>query len=704
VLFRLATALALSGMTATVLVPPAAMAQPAPTDPPARVGRLARLAGTVSFHTADQPQWVPATLNYPVTSGDSFWTQPQSAAGIEIGATHLALDQQTEFDIDGLDTLQLTATEPQGAVYLRLGLVNPGESTVIRTPRGDVRITAAGRYEVAAGDTEQPTLVTVVEGAAQVTGDGGLALSIGPHQTATVTGAGPFQGSVGPEVDDPFLTAQLRAEQPSAAVAYQPPPVVAQMTGVADLESVGTWSEAPQYGHVWYPPVDPGWVPYRHGHWAYVAPWGWTWVDDASWGFAPYHYGRWVDVGNRWGWVPVAPGAPVGIAPVYAPALVDFVGIAAGVAVGAAIGVGVGLALGGGNVGWVPLGFHEPYLPPYRYSPGYINRINSPNFSSNQNIGQVIDQRRSFVNNGTINRNTTVINNYYANAAGATIAPAAVMQTGRPVATAARAVTPQQFAQVAQPRLQPPVRPTAATPGLTPAVARQLNIPTARLVRPAVAPGPALAPRPAGHAVAPVALRPPAPGARPVAAPGVAPAVAGHPAPAAHPEPAAHPAERPVDPGVAPGVAPAVAPRPPLAPATPRVEPPAPVAHAPAAVAPHAETPRPALAAPHAEAPHPAAAAPHPEAPRPAAVAPHPEAPRPAVAAPHAEAPRPAAVAPHPEAPRPAAPVPHPAPRPAPRPEPRPAPRPEARPAPHPEARPAAHPAPRKDCPPGHPC
>ncbi len=51
-------------------------------------------------------------------------------------------------------------------------------------------------------------------------------------------------------------------------------------------------------------------------------PWGWTWVDDAPWGFAPYHYGRWASFGGRWGWIP----GPYGVTPVYAPALVAWIG------------------------------------------------------------------------------------------------------------------------------------------------------------------------------------------------------------------------------------------------------------------------------------------------------------------------------------------------------------------------------------------
>ena len=74
--------------------------------------------------------------------------------------------------------------------------------------------------------------------------------------------------------------------------------------------------------HVWVPRVAVGWAPYRDGHWAWISPWGWTWIDDAPWGYAPFHYGRWVNFGGNWGWVP----GPIAVRPVYAPALVVFIG------------------------------------------------------------------------------------------------------------------------------------------------------------------------------------------------------------------------------------------------------------------------------------------------------------------------------------------------------------------------------------------
>jgi hypothetical protein len=92
-------------------------------------------------------------------------------------------------------------------------------------------------------------------------------------------------------------------------------------------------------------------------------------VDDAPWGFAPFHYGRWVSWGGRWCWAP----GPYVHRPVYAPALVGWVGGGS---------VSVGISIGGRpappRYGWYPLAPREVYMPAYRHSPRYVNRINDP--------------------------------------------------------------------------------------------------------------------------------------------------------------------------------------------------------------------------------------------------------------------------------------------------------------------------------------
>jgi hypothetical protein len=141
-------------------------------DPPALVGRVATIEGTVSYHVASETEWSPAVLNAPVTNGDGYWTQPQALSELEVGASSLWLDSSTELDIATLNGSALTASQPQGELYVHLRSLQPDESYTIETPRGSVTMATGGRYEIDAGDTQNPTMVTVLDGSAQISGDG----------------------------------------------------------------------------------------------------------------------------------------------------------------------------------------------------------------------------------------------------------------------------------------------------------------------------------------------------------------------------------------------------------------------------------------------------------------------------------------------------------------------------------------------------
>ncbi|MDB5403642.1 MAG: hypothetical protein JWQ55_5660 [Rhodopila sp.] len=554
-LFRLTATVALTALLWDTALPLAAVAQPAPPplpaqgegrpdlnqnqgDPPARVGRIASMTGPVSFHNLGDTQWSAASTNYPVSSGNALWTEPSSAARLEISDSRVVMAGGTEFDVATLDATGLQGVAAQGEVYIHLRDLAPNEVWSIQTPRGLVRLSAEGRYGIVVGTTDQPTLVTVMDGAAQIDG-AGVSLQVAANQTATITGADTFQGSVGPAQRDEFLTVSLNAERPRPAAAAPLPAQVYAMAGGSDLDGSGSWSEAPQYGRVWYPPVPATWVPYREGHWAYVAPWGWTWVDDASWGFAPFHYGRWIQVGGRWAWTP---GEAVVERPVYAPALVTFIGIGTGVALGA--------ALASGSIGWVPLGPREEFHPWYHASNNYVRQVN---------VAHVTNVTNVTTNNVTINN--------YVNRGAATSIPAAAMVASRPIQGVARPVTAQEFAAARPIAGQQPIHPTAATAGVTPVVARQLNLaPAAAVARPA--PGPAVRPvgagatgfgrptfAPAGRVQAPGAAEPGrpvpgTPGARPTAVPTPGAAEPGRPVPGT---PGARPAAVPTPGAAEPG-------------------------------------------------------------------------------------------------------------------------------------------------------
>jgi hypothetical protein len=644
-------AVAISVAIAMVAAPVLAQAQNAPGpalqpvpgtafagDPPARVGRVALLSGTVSYHLAGATQWDVASLNLPVTTGSAFWTEPGAKAELDVTGTRLEMDQSTELDMVQLDDSAFVTSLPQGEAYVQVRGLLPNGSVVVQTPRGQVSLTKDGQYDIAAGNSGDPTIVTVVDGAATIAGTGAL-VQVGPNQAATITGDGqatPFSASLGAAQRDAFLSAALAAHQPVRPHTVQIPADVDRMTGGYVLDEYGDWASTPQYGAIWYPPDDQGYVPYRHGHWGYVAPWGWTWIDDAPWGFAPSHYGRWVEVQDRWGWLPgggpLQPGYQAPAYPVYAPAVVAFLA-------GAAVGALAANALERGSVGWVPLGPHEPYYPPYRASAAYVRNLNVAHVS---NVNAVVTTYNTVINRGPAGRGAFNQGPQFgagplADRAAATSIPAAAMARSQSVAGLARPVPAAALAGTSRLMTRPPITPTSSTLGVTPGVAREYHIQAPVARQPA--PGPAL--RPAAAAV----LAPPRPGVmapRPAAPTGL-PALR----PAGGPQ-----NERPN--GGAPG--PAIGPRQPVAPSA---------------------APRPEAARPNVIRPEPPAAAREPQpATRPAPVA----RPETRVAEPpHVEQPA------RPSPPRAA---------PPPRAEPRPEARPEPRPEPRPEARPAARPAP----------
>jgi hypothetical protein len=126
-------------------------------DPPARVGRLSTVDGTVSMHMSDEDQWSPAAINYPVTTGSSFWTEPQARAALSIGPTMIHLDGGTELDVVALDDQQLLANAPQGRINLWVPSVRPDDFYSIATPRGSVEITRPGTFRITAGNDQEPT-------------------------------------------------------------------------------------------------------------------------------------------------------------------------------------------------------------------------------------------------------------------------------------------------------------------------------------------------------------------------------------------------------------------------------------------------------------------------------------------------------------------------------------------------------------------
>ena len=410
----------------------------ASADPPSRVARIGYMTGMVDFSPAGENDWMQATLNRPLTTGDRLWAEAGARAEVEIGGAVIRMNAGTGVAMLNLDDriaqLQLT----QGALNVRVRRLEPGQVVEVDTPNLALTLRQPGAFRIEVDPAADATTVFVRNGQAEVYGEGSSYV-VNSRQAYRFTGTGlrGVQAVFAPPADefDRWASDRDRAFDLSISARYVSPYVI----GYQDLDAYGTWRIDAMYGNVWFPrQVVIGWAPYRDGHWVWLDPWGWTWVDDAPWGFAVTHYGRWAYLGGRWGWVP----GPVRARAYYAPALVVFLG-------GANFQITISSGVVGG-VAWFPLAPYEIYLPSYPVSRVYFENVNLSN--------TVI--------------NTTVINNYYYNpnitnivynnrrVPGAVVAvPKTTFVQSRPVARESAPVFPDLIADTPV-VTAPPVAPT----------------------------------------------------------------------------------------------------------------------------------------------------------------------------------------------------------------------------------------------------
>jgi len=383
-------------------------------DPPARVARLNYMQGSVSFQPGGEGDWVDAVPNRPMTTGDNLWTDRNSRAELHAGSTSIRLSSETSLTFLELDDHVMQLRLAQGSVLVRVHHLDDDDTVEIDTPNLAFTVQRTGEYRVDVNPEGRTSIVDVYQGRGEAVG-GGNSYTVVANQQASFSGD-PDNG-LSYDVEplpwgDDFTSWAFerdRREDHSQSANYVSP----EMTGYEDLDDNGNWSYSGNYGPVWYPTAIPvGWAPYRFGHWVWVAPWGWTWVDDASWGFAPFHYGRWCQIGGRWGWIP----GPVAVRPVYAPALVAFVGGGGGFHVGGGIGVA-----------WFPLGPGEVFVPGYHVSRAYVNQVNVSN--TVVNVTKVTNVYNNYTtNNVTVNKIT------YVNQTSVTAVSKETFVNARPVA------------------------------------------------------------------------------------------------------------------------------------------------------------------------------------------------------------------------------------------------------------------------------
>lgn len=334
-------------------------------DPPGRVARLSYMDGDVSMAPAGTEEWADAVLNRPLTTGDRLWVDNGARVELQTGNSTVYVDQSSGFSFVDLGDDQMHMSLTDGAITVRVHRQRDDEHIFVDTPNASVSLLKPGEYHIEVAEGGATTVVRTRSGESEVVGEHNT-YHIPANEEGVFKGTGELTADINPipprTAFEDWATQRERRRENLRSERY----VSNEVVGYEDLDDNGDWVSEPEYGYVWYPrTVAVGWAPYRYGRWAWVAPWGWSWIDDTRWGFAPFHYGRWAYARNRWCWVP----GPRHIRPVYAPALVGWVG---------SPGVSVSVSIGSG-VGWFPLGPREVFVPGYRYSPRYIRNVNVSN-------------------------------------------------------------------------------------------------------------------------------------------------------------------------------------------------------------------------------------------------------------------------------------------------------------------------------------
>ena len=346
--------------------------------------RIQRVEGDVALDNSDvanaqNEQWIQATDNQPFSVGDRIYTRDNSRASLAFTGRNFArLNPNTSIDVLTLNDQRTQLALRDGSAMFDVGYLGNGDLFEVATPYGAVDFQQPGLYNV--GIDNGRVLVSVLSGLAQVVGLGGSGqVSKGELLTLLGTTAADvvlsqidgrdagylvddYYGYQYPQyydgryrdyntyLNDPYYFDPYRRN-----VSYQY--VNSYIPGLYDLDYYGDWRNLDGYGYAWAPRVNTGWTPYQQGYWYTDYPYGPTWVSSEPWGYAPYHYGRWAWVGDRWYWVPDT----MRTTPVYSPALVSFV------------------PFGQNDIGWVPLGPGDVYVPHYYtndWQPYYLTRDN----------------------------------------------------------------------------------------------------------------------------------------------------------------------------------------------------------------------------------------------------------------------------------------------------------------------------------------
>ena len=117
-------------------------------DPPGRVGRISATQGQVTFRSDYRDEAMPATLNWPVTSGNLIETGAGARAEIRVGSAAVRVAANSELEFAQLDERHFTLRLNDGSASVRIRNREQVDDFVLQTPHGRVLLSEPSQIRV----------------------------------------------------------------------------------------------------------------------------------------------------------------------------------------------------------------------------------------------------------------------------------------------------------------------------------------------------------------------------------------------------------------------------------------------------------------------------------------------------------------------------------------------------------------------------
>lgn len=314
------------------------------------VARISLCDGEVTIQRGNHSDWLEASINTPLVSGDTVATWRSARTEIQLDSRNIfRVGKDSQVLLNELSDQQFHLTLERGILtYNKLG--DDRIKTDIETPFAVIRPTTYGMFRIEVG-FDGKTIITSHQGEAHIVADMKTTnLRQGKTMIVRIVANEEIKSELAqtPPKDDWDRWNEEREKR--LRVSHSRQYISQDIYGIEDLDRYGKWRYTTGYGHSWYPNVNTSWSPYRHGRWIWLDHYGWSWVGREPWGWAPYHYGRWHYHKHRgWGWNP----GRIYRRHYWRPALVVFFGHNNPRLFSTNSGFG--------SIGWIPLAPREPY-------------------------------------------------------------------------------------------------------------------------------------------------------------------------------------------------------------------------------------------------------------------------------------------------------------------------------------------------------